>query len=96
MSEVDLMHVLQRPHLPRLISVTVVAAVLAIVISLALASTVSNLSQSRGNTGTPARHTALAPTGWLQTTAPRRMSNPFADPLNRPLSPLSWPSARRS
>ncbi len=32
------MHVLHRPHLPRLINVSIAAAILAIVISLALAS----------------------------------------------------------
>lgn len=89
------MHALHRPHLPRLISVTIVAAILAIAISLALASTLRNISQSRGNPGTPARYTAPAPIGFLHTTAPRGMSNPFADPLNRPPSPLPWPSAGR-
>jgi hypothetical protein len=89
MSEVDLMHVLHRPHLPRLVSITIVAAVLAIAISLALASALSNISQPRGNAA--ARHTAPAPTGLRHTTASREMSNPFANPLNRPLSPLPWP-----
>jgi hypothetical protein len=87
MSEVDLMHVLHRPHLPRLISITIVAAVLAIAISLALASALSNINQPRD----PARHTAPAPAGPRHATAPREMSNPFVNPLNRPLSSLPWP-----
>jgi hypothetical protein len=40
------MHVLHRPHLPRLISVSIAAAILAIVISLVLASSLSNISQT--------------------------------------------------
>lgn len=38
------MHVLQHPHLPRLISLSIAATVLAIVISLALAASVNNIN----------------------------------------------------
>jgi hypothetical protein len=96
MSEVNLMHVLHRPHLPRLTSVTIVAAILAIAISLALASTLSNLSQPRGDAAASARDSAPAPTAWRLTAAPGGASKLLADPLNRPLSPLAWPTARRS
>jgi hypothetical protein len=95
MSEVDLMHVLHRPHLPRLISVTIVAAILAIAISLALAGTLSNISQSRPNPGASARPTASAPTRVLRPIAPRSVNNPLAHPLNRSLPPLPWPIAGR-
>jgi hypothetical protein len=79
---------------PRLISVSVTAAILAIAISLALAlaGTLNN-GQSGGNPGTPARHSTPALTSRLQTSAPRWASNPFADLLSR-LLPQPWLSAR--
>jgi hypothetical protein len=95
MSEVDLMHVLHRPHLPRLVSVSIAAAMLAIALSLALASTLNNVGQTGGNTGTPSRHTAAALTTTLQTNAPRWASNPFASLRSRPL-PQPWLTARPS
>ena len=88
------MHVLHRPHLPRVTGVSIAAAILAIVISLALASSLSNLSQPNDTMGTPARHTAPALTGVLHTTAPRWVSNPFGSLLSRPL-PRPWLTARR-
>jgi hypothetical protein len=91
---VDLMHVLHRPHLPRLISVSITAAILAIAISLALASSLNNIGQTAGNTVTPVRHTAPALTTALQTNAPRWVFNPFASLLSRPL-PQTWLAARR-
>jgi hypothetical protein len=92
--EVDPMHVLDRPRLPRLVSVTIAAAILAIAISLALASTLNNVSQSSSNTVTPVRHAAPALTSVLQTDAPRWASNPFSSLFTRPL-PQPWPTARR-
>jgi hypothetical protein len=92
--EVDLMHVLHRPHLPRLISVSIAAAVLAIVTSLALASSLSSISQTANGTSMPAHRTAPAVTGALHTNAPGWASNPFANLLSRPL-PQPWLSARR-
>jgi hypothetical protein len=88
------MQALHRPHLPRLVNVSVAAAILAIVISLALVSSLSNISQSNDNTGTPLRSTAPALTGARQTNVPRWLSNPFASLLGRPL-PRPWLSARR-
>jgi hypothetical protein len=88
------MHVLDRPHLPRLVSVSIAAAILAIAISLALASTLNNISQSSNKTVSPVRHAAPALTSVLQTDAPRLASNPFASLLSRPL-PQPWPTARR-
>jgi hypothetical protein len=91
---VDLMRVPHRPHLPRLISVSIAAAILAIVISLALASSLSNISQSANGTSMSSQRTAPAPTGALRTTAPGWASNPFASPLSPPL-PQTWLTARR-
>jgi hypothetical protein len=86
---VDLMHVLHRSHLPRLVSVSITAAILAIVISLALASSLSNINQPSDITSTPAHHAAAAPPSALQTIAPRWVSDPFASLLSRPL-PQPW------
>jgi hypothetical protein len=69
------MHVLHRPHLPRLITASILAASLAIVISLALASSLSNFSPSGNGTSVPAPHSAVAP-----TSPPRWASNPFPAP----------------
>ena len=87
------MHVLHRPHLPRLISVSIAAAILAIVISLALASSLSNLSQPN-DTSMSAHRTDPELTGARHTTAPGRASNPSAGPFSRPL-PQTWLTARR-
>jgi hypothetical protein len=87
--EVDLMHVLHRPHVPRLIGVSITAAILALVISLMLASGLNNISQPGGNSNGPVGRAAPAPTGALQTTMPRWLSNPFAPLLGRPL-PQPW------
>jgi len=88
------MHVLHRPHLPRLVSVSIAAAILAIVLSLALASSLSNISQPNDTASKSAPRTAPAPTGALHTTAPRWASNPFASLLSRPL-PQPWLTAHR-
>jgi hypothetical protein len=76
------MHVLHRPHLPRLISVSIAAAILTIAISLALASGLSDINHLGSNTGPAVRESA--PTLTLHTTAPRWASNPFASLLSRP------------
>jgi hypothetical protein len=88
------MHVLQRPHLPRAIGVSVAAALLAIVITLLLAGARDDVSQS-GAGSTLARHRAPAVTSVQQTVAAERWaSDPFAPLLSRPL-PRSWRVARR-
>jgi hypothetical protein len=91
---VDLMHVLHRPHLPRLITVSIAAAVLAIVISLALATNLSNVSQPGDSTSVSTHRAVPAPTSALHTNAPRWASNPLASVLSQPL-PQPWPTARR-
>ena len=83
------MHVLHRPHLPRLISVSIAAAILAIVISLALASSLSNISQPANGTSLSAHRTASVLTGAPRAAAPGWASNPFASLLSRPLPRLS-------
>ena len=88
------MHVLDRPHLPRLISVSIAAAMLAIVISLALASSLSNIGRPANGTTVSAHRTDPALTGALHTTAPGRASNASAGPFSRPL-PQTWLTARR-
>jgi hypothetical protein len=93
-SEVDLMHVLHRPHLPRPVSVSIVAAILAIVISLALVTRLSNISPPVEITGGPAHSAAPALKSALRTTAPRWARSPFASLLSRPLPP-PWLDARR-
>jgi hypothetical protein len=90
---VDLMHVLHRSHLPSLVSVSIAAAILAIVISLALASSLSNINQTGENASISARHSAPAAPRTLQTAAPRWVSDPFASLLNRPL-PQPWLTSR--
>lgn len=87
------MHVLDRPHLPRLISVSIAAAILAIVISLALASSLSNINRPSNVTGSPAHHTAPGLSTALHTNTPQWVSNPFASLLSRPL-PQPWLTAR--
>ena len=85
------MHVLDRPHLPRLISVSIAAAILAIAISLALANSVTNINQQANNTGPAVRETA--PASARQMTASRWPNNPFASLLSRPL-PQPWATFR--
>ena len=87
------MHVLHRPHLPRLLSVSIAAATVAIVISLALASSLSNIDQPGNTAGAPARHAAIALRNAVHMNAPRWVSNPFASLLSRPL-PQPWLIAR--
>ena len=88
------MHVLHRPHVPRLVSVSMIAAILAIVISLALASTVNNISQPANGTSMTPHRTAPAVTSALHTNTPRWATNPFSSLLSRPL-PQPWPTARQ-
>jgi hypothetical protein len=88
------MHVLDRPHLPRLVSVSIAAAILAIVISLALASSLSNISQPANGTSISAHRTDPAPTGARHTTAPGSASNAFGGPFSRSL-PQTWLTGRR-
>lgn len=80
------MHVLPRPHLPRLISVGIAAALLAVVISLAFAAGISNVSQPGDIASMSAGQSAPALTSAVHTTTPRWVANPFASLISRPLS----------
>jgi hypothetical protein len=86
------MHVLHRPHPPRLISVSIAAGILTMTISLALASGLSDINQPGTNTGLAVPEGA--PTLTQHTTAPRWASNPFANLLSRPL-PQLWRTSSR-
>ena len=75
------MHVLQHPHLSRAIGVSIVAALLAIVITLLFATAVGGLSNS-GGAGTTARPAVPSAISVQRTVAaPARVSGPFASPL---------------
>jgi len=88
------MHVLHRPHLLRLISVNIVAAILAIVASLALASSLSNIRQPADGTSMSAHRAAPALTGTPRATVPETASNPFVSIFGPPLPP-PWLTDRR-
>jgi hypothetical protein len=88
------MHVLQRPHLSRAVGVSIVAALLAIVITLLFATALGGLSTS-GGAGTTARP-AVPPAVGVQrapsaismqrtVAAPAWVGDPFASSLRAPL-----------
>ena len=87
------MHVLHRPQLPRLISVSIAAAIVAIVISLALASSMSSVSQPGGAISVAIPQAAPAQGSGLGTNLPRWASDPFARLISRQL-PQPWLTAR--
>lgn len=79
------MHVLQRPHLSRAIGVSIVAALLAVVITLLFATAVGGLRAS-GGAGTTARPAVPAAISVPRTvTSPAWVSGPFASPLRAAL-----------
>lgn len=86
------MHVLHRPHLSRPISLTIVAAILAIVLSLALAASISSISQSAGSPISSQSAPALSSSA-SHATLPRWASNPFSRLASRALPPW-WLSPR--
>jgi uncharacterized lipoprotein YbaY len=75
------MHALQHPHLSRAIGVSIVAALLAIVITLLFATALSDLNQpgGAGSAARPAVPSAIS----VQPTvaAPAWVSGPVASPL---------------
>jgi hypothetical protein len=78
--EVNGMHALHRPHLPRAVMVTVIAAVLAIVLTLVLATRLNDVGS------TPAPTAVAGASIVLQPPAPRDRWNlsPFAPLLSAP------------
>ena len=87
------MHALPRLRLPHLISASAVAAIIAIVISLAFAATLSPLSRPGEASGTPARSIAPALAIPRRAPAPRWARDAFANLLSGPL-PQPWRAAR--
>lgn len=75
------MHVLRRPHHPKAITVTLIAAVLAIVLTFAITSTVSDVGSA------PAPANAPTPTAAIQASAarPGLRTSPF---MRSPFSTL--------
>jgi hypothetical protein len=73
------MHVLDLPHLPRMLSASIAAAVLAIVITLVLAARLGDITNAGSSTPMPSRPAApaSASANWL--------GNPFTTPLGPPL-----------
>lgn len=82
------MHALHRPHVSRAVMVTVIAAALAIVLTLALAPRLNDLPSM------PAPTSASDPTTPLpaSTTSPRWNLSPFAPLLSAPAR-TPWPPA---
>jgi hypothetical protein len=85
------MHVLHRPHLPHPIRVSLVAAVLAVAISTALAAGI-NTSNESGSSNGPARLNAPYLTGRQTRTG---ASRPLDSLVGWP-QPLRWLAARPS
>ena len=83
------MHALHRPHVPRAMMVTVIAAVLAIVLTLALATRLNDLASRpapTGGAGTPAALPASA-------TSDEWSVSPFAPLLSGPAA-VPWAPTR--
>jgi hypothetical protein len=86
--EVNGMHVLHRPHHPNAITVTLIAAMLAIVLTLAITSAVSDVES------TQAPASATSPTAALHASPARPsvstspfMRSPFSSLLTAPVAP---------
>jgi hypothetical protein len=77
------MHVLHRPQLPRVITVSIVAATVAVVISVALLAGVKSIVEP-GNSGTSVRAAAPAVASAARAGTPRWAASPFASLTGRP------------
>ena len=82
------MHVLQRPHLPRAITVTAIAAVLAIVLTLAMASTLRDRGLAPASAGSANFAGQTAVNAPSSGTSPFTRS-PFTNLLSAPV-PQPW------
>jgi hypothetical protein len=82
------MHALHRPHFPRAMMVTVTAAVLAIVLTLALATRLTDLASTPSPTGgadkLPALQTSATSHGWNVSPFAPLLSAPAAVPWAPP------------
>jgi hypothetical protein len=83
------MHVLHRPQLPRAIAVTLIAAALALVLTLALAAGVRDLGSTHGAVSA----TSVAPTLTSAGHRPAWVSSPFSPLLSAPVA-APWITAR--
>lgn len=86
------MHALRRPDLPHVLVVTLVAAVLAIVLTLALAGSLSDLGSIHtthsGVSAASTTHRAAGPPRWALHPFARLGGGPVAEPWS-PGSPSS-------
>jgi hypothetical protein len=64
------MHTLHRPHLARIMTVTVIAAVLAIVLTLALATGLNDLASTAAPTAPAGTQLQVSPTGHASNLSP--------------------------
>jgi hypothetical protein len=93
--EVNGMHVLHRPHLPRAITVTLIAAMLAILLTLTLAGAVSDLGSAPSKATSPTPTAAVhASASWPGPSTSPFMRIPFSNLLTRPI-PAPWSQDRR-
>ncbi len=80
------MHVLHRPDPLRAMAVTLIAAALAVVLTLALAASLSDLGSTQGPASTVsaarAPHTAATSPNWVTSPFSRLPSSPLAVPRN--------------
>jgi hypothetical protein len=84
--EVNDMHALHRPRVSRAIVVTIAAAVLAIVLTLAITSSVRDLGSAPASAGTPSAPgtvSVAAPSARLATSPFTR--SPFSSLLRAPI-----------
>ena len=79
------MHVLQRPHLSPAVGVSIVAALLAIAITLLVATASGGLGTSGGSGATAPPAVPAALSGPRSLVTPAWVSDPFASPPRAPL-----------
>ena len=83
------MHALRRPHLSRAVALTALAAMIAIVLTLAFASTLSDLTSSPAGafSPSPATHPSLtASAAGGRTITPAWTLSPFSSLLSTPIA----------
>jgi hypothetical protein len=88
------MHVLHRPHFPRAITVTLIAAGLAILLTLAITSAVSGVGSAPAPSAsrpTAALHASAALPG---TSTSPFLRSPFSSLLSAPIA-MPWSHERR-
>jgi hypothetical protein len=87
------MHVLHRPHLPRAFTVTVIAAALAIVLTLAVAAGLNDQMPASSIASSPPAAVHASTTAPGPSTSPFTRS-PFASLLGVPVTPRWWKTSR--